>query len=91
MKTLKVKKLSENATLPTRSYPNDAGVDLYASESIFIPVGATVRIPTDIAVNIEPGYYAQIQDRSGCAIKGLKIGGGVIDAGYNWSYVRGNA
>lgn len=83
MRVLKVKKLSERATLPTRSFPNDAGLDLYASENVFIPAGETVKIPTDIAINIEPGYYAQIQDRSGCAAKGLRVGAGVVDAGYN--------
>ena len=83
MKKLKVKKLSEKATLPTRSYPNDAGLDLYSSQDLFIPVGMTAKISTDIAVNIDPGYYAQVSDRSGCAVKGLTVGAGVIDAGYN--------
>ncbi len=83
MKTIKVKRLSENATLPTRSFSADAGLDIYASDDIFIPVNSTAKIPTDIAVHIEPGYYAQMSDRSGCAVKGLRVGAGVVDAGYN--------
>lgn len=83
MKILKVKKLSDKAILPTRSFPNDAGLDIFASQHTFIPLGATVKIPTDIAINIEPGYYGQINDRSGCAAKGLRIGAGVVDVGYN--------
>lgn len=82
MKTLQVKKLSDKATLPTRNLPYDAGIDLYASEDVFIPVGATVKIPTDIAVNIEPYYVGLVCDRSSMAAKGLKTGAGVIDPGY---------
>ena len=40
---LEVFKLKADATLPTRNLANDAGADLYASESIFIPVGKTVK------------------------------------------------
>lgn len=82
MKTLQVLKLSDKATLPTRNLPYDAGIDLYASEDVFIPVGATVKIPTDIAVNIEPFYVGLVCDRSSMASKGLKTGAGVIDPGY---------
>jgi dUTP pyrophosphatase len=82
MKTIQVKRLSDKAILPKRSYPNDAGLDLFASEDIFIPVGATVKIPTDIAVNIEPGYYAQISDRSSMGSNGLRTGAGIVDTGF---------
>jgi dUTP pyrophosphatase len=82
MKTLKVKKLSDKAILPTRSHEFDAGLDVYAAEDCFIPVGGTVKIPTHISVNIEPGYWGLICDRSGMAAKGLRTGAGVIDHGF---------
>jgi dUTP pyrophosphatase len=82
MKKIKIKKLNPEATLPTRAYKYDAGLDLYALEDTFLPLGSTTKISTGIAVNIEPGYYAQINDRSGCAIKGLRVGAGVVDHGY---------
>jgi dUTP pyrophosphatase len=83
MNTIKIKKLSSKAILPTRNVSTDAGLDLYAAESVFIPVGSTVKVSTDIVVNIEPGYFGLVCDRSSMGVKGLRTGAGVIDAGYN--------
>jgi dUTP pyrophosphatase len=83
MQKLQVKKLSPDARLPERNLPTDAGLDLFANESVFIPQGETRKIMTGIAVNIESGYRGQIKDRSSMAVKGLKCGAGVIDVGYN--------
>lgn len=79
---LDVKKLNPEAKLPTRSNPNDAGLDLYALEDVFILQGKTARIPTGIAVHIHPGHVGLVRDRSGLASKGLIVGAGVVDAGY---------
>ena len=79
---LKVKLLSENAKLPTRANKTDAGVDLYAAQSVMIRPGETVKIKTDIAMEIKDGYYGQIHDRSSMGSKGLKVMGGVIDFSY---------
>lgn len=83
MKTLRVKKLSEHATLPTRAHEFDAGLDLYASEDVFITLGSTVKVSTGIAINVSEGYFAKIEDRSGMASKGLRTGAGIVDFGYN--------
>lgn len=82
MKTLKVKKLHKKAKIPTRSHEFDAGLDLYALYDQTVMLGATAKIATGIAVDIPEGYYAQVHDRSGMAIKGLRTGAGVIDHGY---------
>jgi dUTP pyrophosphatase len=79
---LKVKKLIEDAVVPTRNYANDAGLDLYAVKDVFVPYEETVKISTGIAVEIPAGYMGQIMPRSSVSSKGLEIGGGVIDAGY---------
>lgn len=79
---VKVYKLDPDAKLPTRNKKTDAGLDLYAVEDIFIPVGQTGKVKTGVAVEIPVGYVGRISDRSGMASKGLIVGAGVIDAGY---------
>jgi len=83
MESINVLRLNESAVLPTRTNPTDAGLDLYASESVFITRGETKLIKTDISVRIPPGYVGKIEDRSSMAVKGLRTGAGIIDAGYN--------
>lgn len=53
---LKVNRLSEHATLPTRVHSDDSGLDLYASETKDLAAGETVIIPTDISIQLEPVY-----------------------------------
>lgn len=86
MKTLRIKLLSENATIPTRNNPTDSGLDLYAAEDIIIEPGTTVIIKTDVAIELEPGYEAQVRPRSGVTAKtNLRVQIGTLDADY-----RGN-
>ena len=84
MKSLKIKQLSESATLPTRSHEHDSGLDLYASEDILVTYTHASVIPTGIAVNIPPGYEGQIRPRSGKSSKtNLRVILGTVDCGYN--------
>lgn len=82
MQNLKIKKLNPNAILPTRSNALDAGLDLYALEDCFVEQLTTKIVKTGIGVSIPDGYVGKIEDRSGMASKGLRTGGGVIDAGF---------
>ena len=80
---IKAKKLHPDAKIPTYAHAGDAGFDLYAIESVTIPVGARVLISTGIAMEIPSGCVGLIWDKSGLAMNhGLKNLGGVIDAGY---------
>lgn len=82
MNTLKIKKLHEDATLPTRAHKTDAGLDLYASETI--TVTRSTLVSTDIAVDIPKGYEGTIRPRSGLTSKTpLRVQLGTVDAGYN--------
>src|SRR5699024_3043280 len=84
MKSLQIKQLSESATLPTRSFPTDSGLDLYASEDTLVTYTHASVIPTGIAVNIPPGYEGQIRPRSGKSSKtNLRVILGTVDATYN--------
>ena len=85
--TVKIKKLSETATLPTYGTEYSAGADLYnlKGEDIEIKPHETVLIHTGIAVEIPEGYCGLIFARSGLATKrGLAPANkvGVIDADY---------
>ena len=84
---LNVKKVKENATLPTYGTQYSAGADLYAciDESITINASETKLIPTGLAMEIPVGYAGLIYARSGLASKkGLAPANkvGVVDADY---------
>lgn len=80
---IKVKKLHKDAKLPTHGHPGDAGVDFYAVETVTFAPGAQERVHTGIAIEIPEGYVGLIWDKSSISFNlGLKVFGGVIDAGY---------
>lgn len=82
-----IKKLKENAILPTYGSVAAAGADLYAcnSEKIVIPAHKTVMVPTGLSMEIPEGYAGLIYARSGIATKrGLAPANkvGVVDSDY---------
>lgn len=78
-----IKKMHENAVVPTFAHTTDAGMDLCASVEITVNPGERVSVPTGIAMQIPDGHVGLIWDKSGISQKGgLKTLGGVIDAGY---------
>ena len=79
---VEVKLLTKDATVPTSSHFGDAGLDLYASEDVFIKTGETGVIKTGLAVGIPQGFYGKIEDRSSLAAAGIRTGAGVVDSGY---------
>ena len=83
---VKIKKINENAIIPTYGTEFSAGADLYnLPESVEIAPHATVLIHTGIAAEIPEGYCGLIFARSGLATKrGLAPANkvGVIDADY---------
>jgi len=80
---LRVKKLREDAIVPTRSNQTDAGWDLYSTERLAMPFRKPVLVSTGIALAIPEGYVGLIWPRSGLAVKhGIDVYAGVIDSGY---------
>jgi len=82
---LKVKRLSEAATLPHRAHPGDAGLDLFAAVDLTIPPGETRLIGTGLAIELPSGTEAQVRPRSGLALKHsvtVLNTPGTIDEGY---------
>lgn len=89
---IKVKKLKENATLPTRGSKYAAGYDLYAclDEPIEIKPHTTVKIGTGLSFELPNGTFAAIFARSGLATKmGLSPANkvGVCDSDYRGEYI----
>lgn len=83
---LKIKKLSDNAVMPSYGSASAAGADLYSAEDdIIIAAGETKLVHTGIAMQIPEGYVGLIYARSGIATKrGLAPANkvGVIDSDY---------
>lgn len=82
---IRVKKVRDNAILPTHGSAAAAGWDLYAAEGAFIPAGKTVLVGTGLAMEIPKVIWGGIYARSGLATKqGLRPANcvGVIDADY---------
>ncbi len=95
MPILKIKKLNENARIPSRATEGSAGMDLYSaeSESITINPHECKKIHTGIAVQLEsPDYAAFVYARSGTAIKhGVAPANcvGLIDSDYRGEIICG--
>src|SRR5436305_14855362 len=82
---LRVRRLDRQAKLPTRAYPGDAGLDLYALETAILEPGQRLSVPTGIAVEIPDGQAGLVLPRSGLAARfgiALVNAPGLIDAGY---------
>ena len=78
-----VKRLNENAVLPTRGSREAAGLDIYAITDTYILPFSTNLVPTGISLMIPYGYYGRIAPRSGVSVKtGLIVNAGVIDSDY---------
>ena len=92
MEPIKVRKLKENAILPTYGSAEAAGADLYAclEEDVTIAPGQTAFIPTGLSMMIPVGTAGLIYARSGMACKrGLAPANkvGVIDSDYRGEFI----
>jgi dUTP pyrophosphatase len=83
--TLRVRRLDARARLPSRAYPGDAGLDLYALEEAVLAPGERASVRTGIAVEIPEGDAGLVLPRSGLAARhgiALVNAPGLIDSGY---------
>jgi dUTP pyrophosphatase len=82
---LRVIKLKDNAVIPTRAHPGDAGLDLYSTEIAHLGPGERWSVGTGIALEIPEGHAGLVLPRSGLAREhgiALVNAPGLIDAGY---------
>ncbi len=66
-----IKRLHPAAELPAYAHgpDEDAGMDLRAVEDTLLEAGAAALVPTGLAIELPPGFEAQIRPRSGLALK----------------------
>ncbi len=85
MSELLIKKLRDDAVVPTRAYDGDAGLDLSACERVELGPGERALVGTGLAVAIPEGHAGLVQPRSGLASRhGITIVNtpGLVDSGY---------
>ena len=85
MTELPVKRVHESATLPTRAYDGDAGLDLAACERVELAPGQRAMVGTGLTIAIPEGHAGFVQPRSGLAARhGIAVlnSPGLVDAGY---------
>lgn len=82
---LRVRRLREDASLPTRAHAGDAGLDLRAAETADLAPGERASIATGIAIEVPEGHAGLVLPRSGLAAEhgiALVNSPGLIDSGY---------
>jgi dUTP pyrophosphatase len=82
---IEVQRLDPALPMPAYARDGDAGLDLYAAETVTLAPGARAAVGTGIAVAIPPGCAGFVLPRSGLALRhGLSLVNtpGLIDAGY---------
>jgi len=82
---IRIKKLHPDAHLPAYAHGpvEDAGMDLRAVEQVLMQPGIAQGVPTGLAIELPPGYEAQVRPRSGLGLKhSLTVNFGTIDPGY---------
>ena len=90
--TIRFRRVSALAVIPTRGSEKAAGYDLYAAleAPVSIAPHETVKIDTGLQFEIPDGYFAAIYARSGIAAKeGLRPANctGVCDSDYRGNYI----
>jgi len=82
---LKVKKLSDDAIMPSYAHPGDAGLDLFAAEDAEIGPGESRLVRTGVCIELPRGTEGQVRPRSGLALKHAVTvlnSPGTVDEGY---------
>ena len=87
MPRVRINRLHPDASIPRYAHgpDEDAGMDLYSVAAAAIAPGEIALIPTGIAIELPPGFEAQIRPRSGLALKhGITLPNSpaTIDPGY---------
>jgi dUTP pyrophosphatase len=80
------KKLNPDAKIPSYAHPGDVGLDLYCLESFTLLPAEHKIISHGFALEFPEGFAALVHDKSGISKAGMKVMGGVFDAGYRGEY-----
>ena len=80
---LYIRRLSMGSKLPVRGSKEAAGLDVFAAEDRSIGPHECVTVGTGLAFDIPPGYFIQVNPRTGLAVhNGIGVLAGVVDSDY---------
>ncbi|MBT3538954.1 dUTP diphosphatase [Candidatus Parcubacteria bacterium] len=85
---IKIKRLHQDAKLPSYGHPGDVGLDLHSVEDAYDlrPMERKV-FNVGFALEFDTGYAAIVKDKGGPPFReGLHTMGGVFDAGFRGEY-----
>ncbi len=83
---VKIKKLSENAVIPTAKRSGDAGYDLYIAHDLILEPHSSDMARTDVGVELPSYTVGQVWPRSGLSVDhSIETGAGIIDSNYRGS------
>ena len=87
---IQIKKISDDAIVPSFAQTGDVAMDLFSSQDAVLRPGERISCRTGIAIKIPKGCAALIWDKGGPAHKfGIKTLGGVFDSNYTGEYLVG--
>jgi dUTP pyrophosphatase len=81
--SLKVMRERPDVTIPSRTYPGDAGFDLYCSVDVLIPRHGFKDVPMGVRIEMPMGHWALLTGRSSAIRRrGILVVNGIIDWGW---------
>jgi len=80
---IKVKKLNENAILPSKAHTTDSGWDLYSLETTTLAPNKVTVVKTGLAFQLPRNHELQVRPRSGVSTKTpFQVILGTVDQSY---------
>lgn len=84
MPPIRYARLDPSAKAPVRKHPADAGIDVYASETVVVAPFSAARVHTGLTFDVPPLFMLLAKPKSG---SDFLLGAGVIDPGYQGEIV----
>ncbi|HGM1464466.1 deoxyuridine 5'-triphosphate nucleotidohydrolase [Clostridioides difficile] len=88
---IKIKKLNQDAIVPSYAKEGDSGIDLYTLKDTVIQAKSAVAISTGIALEIPYGYEMQVRPRSGISLNGIEVTYAIKDKATGEIFAYGKA
>ena len=81
---LKIKRLTEKATMPKAMTEGSCGLDIAVSEPVTFFPNRVTKVHTGLATSIPKGYHAEVHIRSSWGKRGIRLANctGIIDSDY---------